>query len=381
MSLFNPFVNNNSNKRRNSVDMANSNKFIILPNNVEAPSVSAIPTMNTDRQSRLPPITVFGKTPMEIRNKLVSFNNIKMENLLIKSTQFGIKIFVKNNTDYKFIKALYEKEKTEFFTHPTNDEKYIKVCLYGLWKMTNEELIRELDRYKLKPKEIKVLEQKLRKFEDQVIYILHFKKSDGIKMSQLRNIKALYNCIVRWQYYSPKNKGPTQCTNCLAFGHGGRNCFRKPNCIRCGDKHESIKCPLLLDIPGGNNSKIPDDKVKCANCQGRHTANFKGCPARQEFLQIQANISNRPRAEPKEKQRHFKLNNADFPPLNTGNKILPNMTFSEASGISRPDDLFSAAQCSAMMVDLLRRLSGCKNKFQQIQAITDFTLQYLYGNK
>lgn len=92
--------------------MANTIKFMILPNNVEAPSTSAILAMNTAKQSRLLSITIFGKTPLEIRNKLILFGNIKMENLLIKSTKFGIKILKK--VIQSILSSNHEKEKLSF---------------------------------------------------------------------------------------------------------------------------------------------------------------------------------------------------------------------------------------------------------------------------
>ncbi|XP_049794675.1 uncharacterized protein LOC126204339 [Schistocerca nitens] len=41
-----------------------------------------------------------------------------------------------------------------------------------------------------------------------------------------------------------------------------------PRCVRCAGNHASRECRMT-----------PQDKPKCANCSGAHTASYQGCPA------------------------------------------------------------------------------------------------------
>ena len=49
------------------------------------------------------------------------------------------------------------------------------------------------------------------------------------------------------EFYQSKKAGPTQCKNCMNFGHGTLNCHLKARCVRCGEEHLSKKCPLIIN--------------------------------------------------------------------------------------------------------------------------------------
>ena len=77
-----------------------------------------------------------------------------------------------------------------------------------------------------------------------------------------------------------------QCHRCQRFGHGSRNCTLAPKCVKCGAAHLTGQCTLPQKASLGIESNAEKHKplVKCANCQGNHTANHYGCPARRTFL-------------------------------------------------------------------------------------------------
>ena len=60
-----------------------------------------------------------------------------------------------------------------------------------------------------------------------------------------------------------------QCRNCQMWGHGKTNCFAKTKCVKCGLGHASSTCNITKD------NGLP---VKCANCNGEHTAGNRECP-------------------------------------------------------------------------------------------------------
>ncbi|KAL9705845.1 hypothetical protein quinque_009363 [Culex quinquefasciatus] len=66
-----------------------------------------------------------------------------------------------------------------------------------------------------------------------------------------------------------------------------RYCNMTPRCVKCGQKHGSNECQLPTKA---ELEKAPDDvrqKIKCANCNLNHTANFKDCTARKDYLKHQ----------------------------------------------------------------------------------------------
>ena len=67
-----------------------------------------------------------------------------------------------------------------------------------------------------------------------------------------------------------QNTKPVQCYMCLQYNHIAKYCKNKQICSRCGDDHKADQC------------KIADDKVKCHNCNGNHSAISTVCPKYQE---------------------------------------------------------------------------------------------------
>ena len=67
-----------------------------------------------------------------------------------------------------------------------------------------------------------------------------------------------------------QNSKPVQCYMCLQYNHIAKYCKNKQICPRCGDDHKADQC------------KITDDKVKCHNCNGNHSAISNVCPKYQE---------------------------------------------------------------------------------------------------
>ncbi|XP_063244450.1 uncharacterized protein LOC134543534 [Bacillus rossius redtenbacheri] len=61
--------------------------------------------------------------------------------------------------------------------------------------------------------------------------------------------------------------GPVQCSNCQRFTHVGKGCAANVVCRWCSGPHKATECPN-----GGN----PEHK-KCALCEGKHCANYRGC--------------------------------------------------------------------------------------------------------
>jgi len=69
---------------------------------------------------------------------------------------------------------------------------------------------------------------------------------------------------------------PARCIRCNSFTHRQHQCTEKQRCVRCNsDQHFSVDCPLTSQ-----------QQYRCKNCNGAHSAAFKGCPVYQEIQQI-----------------------------------------------------------------------------------------------
>ena len=66
----------------------------------------------------------------------------------------------------------------------------------------------------------------------------------------------------------PRN-GPVQCANCQEFGHTKKYCTLRSVCVVCGELHRTSDCTKK----GLNDRSL----VKCGNCNGNHTASYRGC--------------------------------------------------------------------------------------------------------
>lgn len=340
------------------------------------------------KNKKPPPITVFDISIMSLRNKLSLIKDIDQEKLLIRLTQHGTKIFVKNNVEFNIMKEFCIKNKISCYTHTTYEERRIKICLYGLFKMDCELLKNELmNKYKVKPLDIKIIQKKTqnKRYDDECIYLLYFQKKDNMKIENLRRITGLFNIKVNWKYYSARSHGPTQCSICQDFGHGTENCLMKPKCIRCAGTHHSKDCPHLPAAPiddQGNEigkPKIPEEKVKCANCGDNHTANYKKCQYREQFINVQSKF------KPSKKSivKPFELRQNQFPPLLSHRQtptVAPPVHSPHIPHQQQPRGLLSHVECSQIMTELLSKLPHCHTIEQQIQLMTEIAFKYTYGS-
>lgn len=68
-------------------------------------------------------------------------------------------------------------------------------------------------------------------------------------------------------------KRTIQCHFCQFYHHTQSTCKMNPRCVKCGESgHQSRDCPKSVD------GRVQQDQIRCANCQGNHTASYRGCP-------------------------------------------------------------------------------------------------------
>lgn len=266
---------NNSNRDNR---ITNQNIYMDLEDDdessgLEEESVTKKPRKNTPKLP--PPITIQSHTIAELKKSIESNKDITFctKEISYKITQVGVKIYTPNSEIFKKVKKHCEDHQMQGFTHTAADDRYVKICLYGLWNMPLPDVMAELKSNGIEPVDIKQLTLNNRRYTDQAIYLLYFRRKQHMTVEQLKSVRGLFNVIVDFRYYRNRSKEPTQCEICLQFGHGKSNCFGKPAvCFRCAGQHSGSKCPFLKPATKENERPRIDEKlVQCALCKKRVT--------------------------------------------------------------------------------------------------------------
>lgn len=381
-----------------------NNQFNSLPDNVMEHEITNNNSVSNKSQGnnkrKMPPFTIINSNINNLKENMNEAYNIDMRNITIKLTTYGIKVYTCSDSDYSAMRKLLVDKKYEFFTHTLDENRKVKVCLYGLWRMNTDELKVELRHAGVIPSEIKILESQNKRYADHCIYLLHFWKRDNIKITDLRRIKAVANCIVKWDYYSPRTRGPTQCSKCQEFGHGSENCYMKPKCVRCGEQHDSKQCKYLPKIKDSSGNESPDlskqiplNNVRCANCKKNgHTANFKGCEARKKYVEIQNKVRSNNFVKQNPSRPPPVTTSQQFPYLPQQRPISHSPNTNQQQNVNMwenpphlhmntcDDKLFSYAEMMQIMNEMMHKLAACRTKQQQLSAIGEITFKYLYGS-
>jgi hypothetical protein len=130
------------------------------------------------------------------------------------------------------------------------------------------------------------------------------------------------------------------------------------------------------------------DKIKCANCKKSHTANFKNCDERIEYLKRLRKIQNRNRkTHPTQNSTNFysvftpELYNANFPSLqNNVSRDIPAWITPQHKNFSNKNlnsDLFSPVQCMDIFNEFIGKLNCGQTKIDQIKVIAEITFKYI----
>ncbi len=408
------------NKNITSTSTANTNTFSILsddeitdPESIKSQAKRSKNNATTNvnvKQSTASTNLLASQSPPENNHKPPPRNSVGVEyaklvdllknaklsiaNYKISLSAFGIRVFSTNRDCYLLLKSALISSNVKFYTHQLRDEQTTKIVLQGLFRMEINELKDLLNEANVHPCDIKVMNIHQKRYEDHCLYLLYFLKNQKVKISNLREIPAINHVKVRWQYYSNSRVGPMQCSRCMKFGHGGNNCFLDPMCIRCGEKHLSNECPLLVDPETDmRRTRIPNDQLKCGNCGQNHSANSQQCEYRMQFVDRQQRFQNRiQRRQQHTANRQFidapQLNDFNFPRLNPRDRAeyreqhqTPANQFQQQNQWQQNhnDDLFTPNELKDIFVEICTRVSRASNKMEQLSILFDISTKYI-GN-
>lgn len=360
--------------------------------------------------NKLPPIVIVGKSIAEVREILTKAGT---KDVSMKQTRDGIKTFATTIDDFTKLKKLLLESKAQFFSHQLREEQTTKFVLHGLPKLSCDDIMAELTAKGVKPAQVREMNIKKRRDADHCVYMISFLKKDKISMIELQEIKYIVSVHIRWEYYRNTRAGPTQCNNCLRYGHGTSNCNMPPQCVRCGESHEKHKCIYLtqqttqMDTETGDTAlKIPNSKVKCALCRGDHTGNYSKCPKRLEYIAQRPTMNKRAVRERKSVafQHAPQLDDFNFPHLPVSHATpwssestsrLPPRKRRKPMGeseISRSDEdlvsepsnersqndspLFTSDELFAIFLSVTSQLSKARSKAEQVQIMMNIAIKY-----
>ncbi|GFY16023.1 nucleic-acid-binding protein from transposon X-element [Trichonephila clavipes] len=129
--------------------------------------------------------------------------------------------------------------------------------------MPIEDITEELEGFGIHPKECKVLISRKTGLPMPIFAVFLDKTPDNKNIYNLKEI-----CSMKIEVEPMRRKfGPAQCFRCQGFFHSSKYCTRNPKCVKCGKPHLTKDC-----------TKMQSEEPTCCHCQGKHPANYIGCP-------------------------------------------------------------------------------------------------------
>lgn len=240
---------------------------------------------------------------------------VKSSKFEIKLMKSGIRISIPNPDEHKCVTERFKTENMGYYLYHTSNTRPQKYVLYGLHDMECTELKNKPEFANVKPTDVRKFTLRQKTFASQAIYVFYFEPK-SISLAILKQIKAVDNIVVRWDRFQPRrNDNVPQCYNCQRLGHSSVNCQMPPSCVVCAKKHSSDECPNRLSrslLKTLSQDNMDRSYVKCANCNQQHTASYRGCEKRKEFLKVHEKIIQKNRKS----SPGFQMRNSDFPDIN-----------------------------------------------------------------
>lgn len=348
-----------------------SNRFSVLANENDI-ETSGETNITNAKQPKPPPLIVDTKTSLQALRQLFGMD------CTYKSTSIGTKLFPVSLEKFEACKKTLIEKKIEFHSFNSKENKLFTVFLYGLPKIETSEIIDELKSYNVIPSSVAETTTKYSSVNNAV-YKVQFVRKNFIPNS-LKNIKTIANVVISWRKYKQKkNDKPTQCWNCLMYGHGGEHCHRLPACMICANQHHTNQCPL------NNNNKRPA-VFTCFNCKKHgkertdHSANDINCPLRAHYLEARANATSRNvRHSTVVKSTHQPniqpTNSVSFNNNNNNNHLSNSGSY--AGCMRGNNSLFSINDLFEIFTSTLEDLKRCTSKIEQMQVVMSM-VRYAY---
>jgi len=220
-----------------------------------------------------PPIYLREKNSSALVNNLTQI--IGKDKFHVVSVRKGkieeTKVVIYEEKDYRKVVKSFDEATKNYYTYQLKSSKGLVVVLRGIEHEVDPNEIKEAletQGFNIKM----VLNIKNRKGSPTPLFRVELEPdTKKLKSNEPHKIYSLQYLLHRKiSVEAPnKRKSPLQCSNCQEFGHSKTYCTLRTVCVACGDFHPTKDCPKDRNDPSAK---------KCSNCEGNHTANYRGCP-------------------------------------------------------------------------------------------------------
>ena len=221
------------------------------------------PAEKPTQSTRIPPIFMKSATWRSVAPNIFNNSDIDHDGLSAQVTSDGkVQIKTRDVIQFRQIQKYLIASKIEFVSSKLPEDRQIKVVMRGVpMDVSLDELKSELEAQNFDVKMVKRFGSVAKPMPMCLVLL-----------NNSPNAKDIYEVtdmfFVKIFVESFKKIGPAQCHACQQFGHSSHNCGNPPRCVKCAGEHITKEC-----------QKTMDQDPKCCNCNGIHTANFRGCPA------------------------------------------------------------------------------------------------------
>lgn len=252
-------------------------------------------------------------------------NTIDSENFSIQCKSNSMKIVLTDSDHFRKLTAFYDEQDIQYHTFQNPDNALLSVVVRNIpISVTDEDIKTELS----KKFTVKRVTRLLNKDKYPMpLCAVDIERDDN--SSEIFNVTRYEHSIISVEPRR-KSKDIPQCTRCQRYGHTKNYCKLEPRCVKCTQNHHYSQCP-----------KRAGEKPSCINCEGDHTANYRGCPyytniktkissqQHQNRTQINSTDSELRNDQPKERR-------STLPPRNFSN------TRSYANGVRNDENSISS---------------------------------------
>lgn len=296
---------------------------------------------------------------------LIPDNNFTLK----KVGKTKIKIKLENENDYRTARNKLTNDCNIFYTYENKLNRPIRVLMKGIdstWPI--EDILIDLKNQGFKA--INAINKQ--SWKDKVpldMFIVEFDNSENI--DKIYGIKKVLNYVVEICPLKGSKLVP-QCKKCQKFGHTKRYCERNPKCVKCAGDHLTALC-----------DKPREFQVLCANCEGPHPANYRGCLVAKTLQNIRQKKNQNENKEHYKPIKPPKINNLPLEKLKTQTKTQP-INFDQAGPSEYIPKRTYSQICSLVkankqqeMNDIVNLSKAVKSLFEQQSEIRSMLLELL----
>ena len=259
---------------------------------------------NTIKKSPVPP-PIFVEHVTSINEITALLKKVGFKGKIFSlSSKTSFKINSESENEYRKVTEWLNSNKYEWHTYQNKQSRPLKVMARGIHHQTSpEEIVDELKSQGIKAiSAVNMLSGKNK--EPLNLFMLSFDNSQDA--AAVFKIKTIGYQVVKIEELHKQSSRIVQCKNCQEFNHVRTYCHKTPKCVKCAGQNKSSDCKKPLNVPS-----------KCANCDGPHTANYRGCVVAKEL------------------QKRRDLNNKKSPPAPLqirplSQKVKPSISYSQA---------------------------------------------------